>query len=60
MGHLQDPVAQAALDQEQRDHQDFLVLKIQETYENLVLKVCAMHCKLECGLLLPAKAAGRQ
>lgn len=39
VGYLQDPVAQAALDQEQRDHQDFLVLKVQETYENLVLKV---------------------
>ena len=60
MGHLQDPDARAALDQEQRDHQDFLVLKVQETYENLVLKVCAMHCTIVCGLLSTAKAAVRQ
>ena len=60
MGHLQDPVAQAALDQEQRDHQDFLVLQVQETYENLVLKVCAKHCTLVCGLLSTTKAAFRQ
>ncbi|KAL0025605.1 hypothetical protein WJX79_007394 [Trebouxia sp. C0005] len=38
VGQLQDPVAQAALDQEQRDHQDFLVLKVQESYENMILK----------------------
>ena len=39
MGQLQDPVGQAALDEEQRVHKDFQVVKVRETYENLVLKV---------------------
>lgn len=39
VGQLQDPVGQAALDEEQRVHKDFQVVKVRETYENLVLKV---------------------
>lgn len=39
MGQLEDPVGQAALDEEQRVHKDFQVVKVRETYENLVLKV---------------------
>ncbi|KAL3151040.1 hypothetical protein ABBQ38_012910 [Trebouxia sp. C0009 RCD-2024] len=39
VGHLQDPADQAAVEEEQRVHNDFLVVNVQETYDNLVLKV---------------------
>ena len=39
VGRLQEPVDQAALDEEQRMHNDFLVVDVKETYDNLVLKV---------------------
>ena len=41
VGHLQEPADQAVLDAEQRTHNDFLVLDVKETYDNLVLKVNA-------------------
>ena len=43
VGLLQDPVAQAALHEEQQAHKDFLVVNVQETYNNLVLKVQTCH-----------------
>ena len=39
VGTFQDVDTQAALVEEQRTHNDFQLLSIQETYENLVLKV---------------------
>lgn len=47
VGHLQDPADQAAVDEEQRVHSDFLVVNVQETYDNLVLKASATD-RLSC------------
>lgn len=41
VGHLQEPTDQALLDEEQHVHNDFLVMDLKETYDNLVLKVHA-------------------
>ena len=43
VGHIADPDSQAILEEEQRVHGDFHVLPIQETYDNLVLKVIDNH-----------------
>ena len=43
VGHFQEPADQAAVDEEQRLHNDFLVVNVQETYDNLVLKVSAIN-----------------
>lgn len=39
VGHFQEPADQAVLDEEQQRYNDFLVLDVKETYENLILKV---------------------
>ena len=39
VGRLQEPADQAILEEEQHTFQDFLVLDVTETYENMVLKV---------------------
>ena len=39
VGHLQEQADQAILDEEQRLYDDFLVLDVRETYENMILKV---------------------
>ena len=39
VGFFQDPIAQAALYEEQQAHSDFLVVNVQESYDNMVLKV---------------------
>ena len=41
MGHLQDPTDQAALEEEQRIHNDFFVVDVKESYDNMILKVSA-------------------
>ena len=43
VGLLQDSGAQAAMHEEQQAHKDFLVVRVQETYDNLVLKVHTCH-----------------
>ena len=41
VGHLQDPTDQAALEEEQRIHNDFFVVDVKESYDNMILKVSA-------------------
>ena len=41
VGHLQEPADQAALNEEQRIHNDFLEVDVKESYDNMVLKVNA-------------------
>ena len=43
VGQIADPASQAILEEEQRVHGDFHVVPIQETYDNLVLKVLTSH-----------------
>ena len=65
VGHLQKPADQAILDEEQRTYNDFLVLDVKETYENMILKVRIKSkpgslCHLLCTLypeLLPQDRA---
>ena len=40
VGQIAKPDSHAVLEEEQRVHQDFHVLTVQETYDNLVLKLC--------------------
>lgn len=46
VGQIEDAESQSVLQEEQQAHQDFQVLSVKETYENLVLKVKLGHACL--------------
>ena len=51
VGNNPDLGIQAGIDDEKRKHQDFLVLDIQEAYENLLLKVINFVAHTDCDLV---------
>lgn len=59
VGSHADPELQATLEEEATAHEDFHVLAVQETYDNLVLKVLIDSVVKRCNILIhltPCKA----